>query len=358
MTHFVAWFEHLSGHAAVVAAVGLGFLAVQLLLCIRVFLRAALQERTLESLRSELRLGADGRCEVDDAPRQFGWLRWVLTEFPPASDFGIDLEARFTRDEALHELDVRIANAPAFLMLQRMSVMAPLLGVVLTVLGFYWLDVDDAGDQSLQTILATVTPLVSGVGAGAVLALINQFLLHVAGGRLERLRISAREWFDDVIWQYAGGSAQSAVQSAMVDHQRIAQSFAVLAAQFEQSVEAFQADMKGIPQALRGAREALETSARMLEELAPAATRSVANLDVSVAAFRTTIDREFNDAARLHYRASKILAAAVDDINIAAESLSADAVGSVHASGEGAVPPATDDESTSDDAAPNTIQPR
>ena len=94
----------------------------------------------------------------------------------------------FTREDVLQELDTRIASNGDYLLLQRMGVMAPLLGVVLTVVGFYWLKVGDE-EQSLQSILLAVTPLVSGVGTGAVLALINQVLLHIAGRRAESLRM-------------------------------------------------------------------------------------------------------------------------------------------------------------------------
>ncbi|MAT72824.1 MAG: hypothetical protein CMJ58_25365 [Planctomycetaceae bacterium] len=324
ITQFLDWVRQLSGHEAIVAVVGISFFVVQILLSWRVFWRAGSQRRTLKDLNQELSWGSDGRCEVAEAPRRFGWLRWVLAEFPaPAPNATPEEKAptgRFTRDEALHELDVRIASEPAYLMLQRMSVMAPLLGVVLTVLGFYWLEVNGEGERSLGTILAAVTPLVSGVGTGAVLALINQILLHLASGRLERLRITARTWFDAAIWRHAG-RAQPATAAALVDQQKVARSFAAVAAQLEQAVATFQHDLEGVPRALRDARDALKASAHLLEDLAPAATRSVSNLDVSVAAFRTTIDHEFHDAARLQLQASKVLAAAVADISEATQRL-------------------------------------
>src|SRR5690606_15319322 len=149
----------------------------------------------------------------------------------------------------------------------------------------YWLDINEAGEQSLQTILTAVTPLVSGVGAGAVLALINQLLLHLTGIRLERLRMAARTWFDGAIWRRVGHPAEVAANNAMIDHERFAQSFAAAATQLERTVSVFQADMIGVPQALRSAREALDATAQTLADLLPAATRSVANLDVSVSAF-------------------------------------------------------------------------
>lgn len=353
ITQFVAWMEQLSGHAAVVAAVGAGFLAVQLMLCLRVLLRAALQRRALELWTRELKRGGRGRGEAAEAPQDFSWLRWVLAEFPAGAADSAAREARFTRDEALHELDVRIASDSAYLLLQRMSIMAPLVGVVLTVVGFYWLDVNDAGEQSLQTILTAVTPLVSGVGAGAVLALINQLLLHLAGGRLERLRMAARSWFDGAIWRHVGDRAGAAARGALVDHEKVARSFAATAAQLERTASAFQADMIGIPQALRGAREALDASAQMLTDLLPAATRSVANLDVSVAAFRTTVDREFIEAARLHHRASKMLANAVGDLVGAANALEAGRQDTGHATA-GVAPRSANGE----DAASCSVRPR
>jgi hypothetical protein len=358
MTRIFAWVDQLSGHAAIVAGVGFGFLVVQLLLSLRVYLRAASQERTLKRLASELEWGGDARCELAEAPRRFRWLRWVLTEFPAAGADGVAPASRFTRDEALHELDVRIASDPAYLMLQRMSIMAPLIGVVLTVTGFYWLDVDKAGEQSLQMILTAVTPLVSGVGAGAVLALINQVLLHVAGGRMETLRMTARAWFDGAIWRHVAVAGEGAEQNAMVTHERFAKSLAAAAAQFEKTVAAFQHDMDGIPGALRGARDALAASAAALEELLPAATRSVANLDVSVAAFRTTVDREFHDAAVLHHRASKTLAAAVADISDAAEMLKSGRSEAAHTAGDESLPSRNGDASHETNGGTGGVRPR
>jgi len=76
--------------------------------------------------------------------------------------------------------------------------MAPLLGVVLTVAGFYWLHVGDE-DQTLQTILLAVTPLVSGVGTGSRAGVDKSgYSSHMAGRRVESLRMTARAWFDTV----------------------------------------------------------------------------------------------------------------------------------------------------------------
>jgi hypothetical protein len=264
----------------------------------------------------------------------------VLSVFPDDAPAGAP--APFSRDEVLHELDTRIASESSYLLLQRMGIMAPLLGVVLTVLGFYWLEIDGTGEQSLQTILVAVTPLVAGVGAGAILALVNQGLLQIVGARLEALRMTARSWFDASIWRHFSAASRSTSRKTGAAFERLAAELATsaerqassaqrleaattsiqrAASQFENVVHAFQGEIKGIPQALATLRDATAASAHALEELLPVGARAVANLDVSVAAFRTTVDREFADAARLHLQASKSLATSVDHIGASTDAL-------------------------------------
>lgn len=203
----------LSSEWAPVIGIGVAFLLVQLALCMSFCWRLRGQERAIKRLSRDSKQGGDGRSGVRSLFGTHAWLHWVVANFPANS---AHRSGNFTREDALQELDTRIASNGNYLLLQRMSVMAPLLGVVLTVAGFYWLNVG-GDDQSLESILSAVTPLVSGVGAGAVLALINQLLLHVAGRRVESLRMTARGWFDTVIWNRSGtdthGSSATAIHS-------------------------------------------------------------------------------------------------------------------------------------------------
>lgn len=196
----------LSSEWIPVIGVGLAFLLVQLLLCTSFCFRLRRQEGAIRRLCRDFQRTGDGRSGVRSLSGRHLWLHWVAANFP------IEVRHRssaFTREEALQELDTHIASDGNYLLLQRMGVMAPLLGVVLTVAGFYWLDVG-GDDASLQSILSAVTPLVSGVGTGAVLAMINQMLLHVAGRRVESLRTTARTWFDAVVWSRRGGETTGA----------------------------------------------------------------------------------------------------------------------------------------------------
>jgi hypothetical protein len=88
-------------------------------------------------------------------------------------------------------------------------------------------------------------------------------------------------------------------------------------------VRSFHGEIKGMPQALCVLRDATAASAHALQELLPVGARAVSNLDVSVAAFRSTVDREFTEAAKLQYRAGKALAASMQQIVDATETLSA-----------------------------------
>lgn len=325
--------RNLSDHWAVVIGVSVVFFVVQTILSLKLYAQAWDQNRLLRQLRREFDEGESGRPLPIDRVEDFAWLEWVLTAFPARSENRPS--ARFSRETALHELDTRIASDWSYLLLQRMGVMAPLLGVVLTVVGFYWLKVDDGTEQSLQTILVSVTPLISGVGAGAVLALLNQFLLQGVGGRLENLRMTARTWFDAVIWPsvvldaptaatntidsietFASILVGAAHKHAESSDQIAASSVALkqAAARFEQIVGSVHGEMKDLPAALAVIRDASAASAEALQEMIPVGARAVANLDVSVAAFRTTIDQEFAEAAKVHLDASKSLDVAVEQI--------------------------------------------
>jgi hypothetical protein len=208
--------EFLSSQWDLVIGIGLAFFLLQLVLCGVFCFRIRRQERAIKRLCRDFKQGGDGRSGPRSLSRKHAWLQWVVSNFPAGA---ANASSNFTREDALHELDTQIASSGNYLLLQRMGVMAPLLGVVLTVAGFFWLHVGE-DDQSLQTILLAVTPLVSGVGTGAVLALINQALLHIAGRRVEALRLSARNWFDSVIWSSFHGPAQATSLDAaqMMEH--------------------------------------------------------------------------------------------------------------------------------------------
>ena len=212
-------------------------------------------------------------------------MKWVITIFPAGT---ATPPGSYTRDSVLQELDTRLASDASYLLLQRMGVMAPLLGVILTVAGFWYLQVEESGDMQLRDILFAVTPLVSGVGAGAVLALINQGLLQWTSQRIESLRMVARTWFDVAIWNSVGLDSQAATVNAVGAVERMAVAISQAADHHTESanrltaststihdsahefcgvVREFGGQIQGVPQTLGDLTKAMQASATALESL-------------------------------------------------------------------------------------------
>lgn len=307
----------IGGHWSIVLTVGLLFFALQIALCFRFFRWLRKHELTLAFLNQDIENGGNGRKNVAELAAHFPWLKWVNSNFPA----GTSTPGNYTREDVLHELDTRIASSSDYLLLQRLGVMAPLLGVILTVLGFPFIQLPETEDPSLDQMLNVVTPLVAGVGTGAVLALINQWLLHMAGGRAEAMRTVGRTWFDSAIWYSVGLDTQAATVKAIAAIERMAKSVSEsanqqsenahrlvestsamrhAAAEFREIVQAFGTDIKDLPDTLRAVRDATAASAKALDALLPVGRRAVAGLDVSVSAFRTSIEQDFIPAAARH----------------------------------------------------------
>jgi ABC-type transporter Mla subunit MlaD len=269
----------------------------------------------LRSMQRDLQHGGDGR-EASEATRiPFPWLEWINRIFPNTGD----LPGSYSRDDAIKELDTQLSSDSDYLLLQRLGVAAPLLGVILTVAGFAWLEVPE-NSESLDNILLAVMPLVAGVGAGAILAFINQFLLHLAGNKVEAFRMTARTWFDSAVWSGARSDRQAATDKSLRTIERMVESIGSLVDQHVEStgrlvvattsiqnagaslhdaVDAFGHEMTDVPESLAG----LNATAAALKKLIPIGQRAVAGLDVSVSAFRSAVENDFVEAASLQNRA-------------------------------------------------------
>lgn len=317
-----------SSHWPFVVGVGLVFLSVQLIVCARFFHQIRNYEQTLLQLNRDFATGGDGRTHPERSSRNFPWLTWVNLNFP----VGTTTPGNFTRDEVLQELDSRVAGSGDYLLLQRMGVAAPLLGVLLTVLGFIWVNPPEDQEISIGQMFQQVYPLVAGVGTGAALAFINQGLLHLAGWKAEHLRVIARTWFDTVIWSSVGLDTQAATVKAIAAMDRMSATLAAAAdkqlknaarldksaaamqaatANFQEMVQTMGSEMHGLPETLAGLQRATAASAEALDKLLPMSRRAVAGLDVSVAAFRSAVEQDFVEAARKHHSSIESLTEAV-----------------------------------------------
>lgn len=329
------WEEHF---IAIVA--GGALLALQVLLCLRFLLvirgkKAALDRvrRAGRMVRGDLGIAVGGR---------FPWLAWVDASFPP----GATGPGNLTRDDVVQELDHRLASSPSFVLLQRTGVMAPLLGVLITVAGFVTLKLPDSSEQSLRDILLAVTPLVTGVGIGAALAFVNQWLLHACGLYADTLRVRAREWFDAEIWQRFESATHTAQTRALAAVEAFAQAITQSAAEHARHAEGlghasqhvkeaslrlgkamvgFLDGFEKLPQKLTAACHAVEHAGQKLGELAPRGQEILAGLHVSVAAFHDAVDHNFVAASASHRNSAETLAAALTRLESHTRNLQAEA---------------------------------
>jgi uncharacterized protein YoxC len=314
-----------------VVFIGLVFLAMQLFLCMRFWYRMKRHHRTLSKLLRDLEAGGDGR-DIQAYVGEMPWLKWVDINFPRNTT----TPGNYTRDDVLKELDTQIASDGNYLLLQRAGVMAPLLGVIITVLGFMLIDFSRTGEQSLGELLLIVAPLVAGVGTGAVLAFINQWLLHLVGGNVERVRYAARVWFDGAIWSHVGLDTQAATVKAIQAMERMARAVNEAAERERENIQAMHEGTASIRLAAHDFQEthavlneqfremparfgeltaAIEFAVDTLDTLIPVGQRATTGLDTAVEAFRTAVDERFAPAAKTHHTSIETLAESVTRIN-------------------------------------------
>ena len=95
------------------------------------------------------------------------------------------------REIALRQLEEHVYSQASYQLLQKATIAAPLLGVLLTAFGFIMFD------GQLNQVKDMALPLVSGVATGALLALFNLSLLHIVEQRMESARKRGQGLIDD-----------------------------------------------------------------------------------------------------------------------------------------------------------------
>lgn len=96
------------------------------------------------------------------------------------------------RDAATRSLEELLASQRDFLKLQKLLTAAPLIGVLLTAVGFITVEAD------LSDIQALAVPLVGGVATGASLALFSQLLLYFVELSTEKSRCEGQTLIDEI----------------------------------------------------------------------------------------------------------------------------------------------------------------
>jgi hypothetical protein len=185
----------------------------------------------------------------------------------------LSLAGRIPGSELLHTFDENLRRLGSYVFLQRMTQMAPLLGVLVTVLGLYVVNLGPEASTNPTQIITAIRPVYLGVALGAGLAILHQFFLQSASHRTNVLRNKAQ--------QELGSASVDPVNQALMDFAKRVQGLTVtlsdqvteiserttgemgqLAAQLEQ----LRQNVNRITQTCDKTGTALEQAARNIEE--------------------------------------------------------------------------------------------
>jgi len=259
------------------------------------------------------------------------WPSWVVTRFHN----GTLHDGHYSRVDVLEQLDAWLESNGHYLLLQRMGIMAPLFGLLITVSGFFFLEPATSESGDLKQILYTLTPLVLGVGTGASLAIINQLLLHFAGKGTDSVRLVARNWFDDCVWRLVRTKPEEAANDTIEAFKAMAESIRGSVKEYHaatsdisqtakilqaaggallDTVERLRADTSTIPEEMKSLRSTATSVIRSLGDIVPTIEKVTTELAESVEAFRSVAQVQFGQAADRQLKAAEVLAGSVDHI--------------------------------------------
>jgi methyl-accepting chemotaxis protein len=267
------------------------------------------------------------------------WLGWVTTRFHD----GAFNDGHYSREDVLAQLDNWLESHGSYLFLQRMGIMAPLVGLLITVVGFFFLQPPTADNGDLKQILYSLTPLVLGVGTGASLALINQLLLHLAGKGTDTLRTVACCWFDDCVWKHVQAKPYVAANDAADALQVMAETIRGSVEQYRSATTAIdhtchalqatggtvtaaadqlRTQMAAISDEMKGVQATAKNVLNSANGIVPAVEAVTAELAEAVKAFKSVVDVPLRQAAVRHQESAESFAHSVDQIRDSAAQLS------------------------------------
>lgn len=161
-------------------------------LCLQVFS----VYRTKRWIHGEIRDLEDFKSETPyedvNSKIKYRWSTWVRSAFlnPKSSQIFID------RDDAFKELDWRVSCCVWLTGLQRLGIAAPLVGVIITAIGFWTLDLSTEERIGVPEVMKAIRPVSFGILIGGALSLINQIFLQYIESKVDRFCGYAHDWFD------------------------------------------------------------------------------------------------------------------------------------------------------------------
>lgn len=173
-----------SQHIGVLVAVSLVFVCMVMYASIR-------SSRFHRAFRRDTKQLLDDAGQASGAalPSWVGLPHW-LGPFVSATRNSFHLTQ--ARDTAGKQLEETLATNKEYLKLQKLQTAAPLIGVLLTAIGFVTIESD------LNDVQSLAVPLVGGVATGAILALLSQLLLYFVELDIDKSRRDGQLLIDEI----------------------------------------------------------------------------------------------------------------------------------------------------------------
>jgi hypothetical protein len=162
------------------------------------------------------------------------------------------------RDTAGKQLEETLATNREYLKLQKLQTAAPLIGVLLTAIGFITMEGDFNEVQSLAI------PLVGGVATGAILALLSQLVLYFVELDIDKSRRDGQLLIDE-IWIKATSDLDDPHRSVLLAVGRLE----VATTSLTSAIGSFPKDVPALTQKFSEIHDVSESTFAVLAELAP-----------------------------------------------------------------------------------------
>ncbi len=189
-----------SQHTGVLVAVSVAFVCIVLYARIRSL-------RFHRGFRSEIKqLLDDVRQASGGSITKMGWASHWLAPFVSVTQNSFHLTQ--ARDTASKQLEESLATSREYLKLQKLQTAAPLIGVLLTAIGFVTIEGD------LNDVQSLAVPLVGGVATGAILALLSQLVIYFVELDIDKSRGDGQLLIDE-IWMKATADLEDPHRSVL-----------------------------------------------------------------------------------------------------------------------------------------------
>lgn len=325
----------MSIHVVIPVSVGTAFLIIQLCCVISFKNWLKGQQKELEKLKDNNIVNHD----ANPATYKVGWISWVQRHFP----VGISDIDEISRTDAIQELDWFISSNKSLSWLHRLGIIAPVVGVIITSIGFLGIEFPNFGNSESIDFLIIIRPVFFGIIVGAGLSISNQICLQVSEISSDKFCESAKAWLDEKILPNVEKKEDVSYRESTEVLNQIAAEFksfmktkAVqneIARESAKTVEraadiiklavgSVTTEWKSSVKIMNSSGKELTNAINKLQALLPDGNAITDKIEVAIDNFSRTIETNFSEKIGLQERAALGLSNSVETINGVIQSVS------------------------------------